>query len=67
MSKKFVCVTAIIMAVIAELHMLRVFFPIPIVIGALSLPLWASVLVYIGAGTISAYLFRAWVKLSAGT
>jgi len=62
-TKRVTFFAALLLGVIALLHMLRIFNPIPIIIGVVEIPIWISAIVFVVSGTLSCYLFNAARKL----
>ncbi len=48
----------IFLVVFAVLHLLRLLFGMTIVIGGTTVPLWASILAFLVAGTLAVMLWR---------
>lgn len=63
MSRQAIFIAAVVLAVVSFLHLMRVFYPVPIVIASTSIPVWLSAVIFVVAGCISAFLFRAARKL----
>lgn len=59
MTKKATLLSALVLAVVSFLHLLRVMNPVPIIIGDYEVPVWVSGLVFVFAGFLSVYLFSA--------
>lgn len=49
---------ALVFAIIGFVHLWRVFFPFHVEIGDYEIPVWASGLVFLMAGSLSAWILR---------
>lgn len=47
-----------VFAIIALLHLLRLFFPTRIEIGTVEIPQWVSLFIFLIAGTLSGWILR---------
>lgn len=51
-------VAGTIFAIVALVHLLRLFYPFALIVGTYSVPAWINGLAFVVAGTLSALMFR---------
>ena len=51
-------ISAVFLTVVAVMHLLRVLFQVPVMVGNVEIPMWASVLGIIGPGALAVWLLR---------
>ncbi len=52
MRKKVITISSIVFGVVSLLHLLRVIYALPVLIGEVSLGLWVSVLGFLATGAL---------------
>jgi hypothetical protein len=58
MKKPFTRIAAVVFAIVAVAHLLRLIFQFPLVIGGFLVPLWINVIALIIAGLLAVMLWR---------
>lgn len=51
-------IAALFLALVAVMHLLRVIFQVPVMVGSVEIPMWASVLGVLGPGALAVWLWR---------
>lgn len=51
-------VAALFLSAVAVLHVLRFIFQMPVTVGEIEIPMWASVLAVIGTGALAVWLWK---------
>ncbi len=59
MKNSAVLISAIVFGIVGLIHFARLFCPYTVVIGTAAIPVWVSGIVFIVAGMLSGFLFRA--------
>jgi hypothetical protein len=59
MTNKAIVIAAYLFGVGALIHLARLFYPFEIIIAGIIIPIWFSSILFIFAGALSAWLFRA--------
>lgn len=52
-------VAGTIFGLVALIHLIRLFYHFPIIVGGSPMPLWVNVIGFLVAGGLSAWMFRA--------
>lgn len=52
-------VAGVIFAIVALIHLLRLFYPFALIIGTFAVPVWFNAVAFVIAGFLSALMFRA--------
>ena len=56
--KSAALVATLLLLVIAVVHVLRLFFQVPVIVGSVDVPMWASAVGALGAGALALWLWR---------
>jgi hypothetical protein len=56
--KSAASIAALFLALVAVMHLLRVVFHVPVMVGIVEIPMWASVFGVIGPGALAMWLWR---------
>ena len=51
-------VVTLFLCVVAVLHVLRLLFQVPVIVGSVDLPMWASAIGALGVGALALWLWR---------
>ena len=51
-------VATLFFSIIALLHLLRVVFQVPVTVGSFEIPIWASMIGFVGAGLLAVWLWK---------
>ena len=56
--KPAVLCTCVFLALVAVAHLLRVVFQVPLLVGSVDVPIWASAMAVIAVGGLAVWLWR---------